>query len=83
MAGTWLAMLLNSQSYIFRENNIKILVDYVIWSRARMNHFCVFQVWNLGPSKVETAMIEIEIPHQLEGPNGEQIFMQVFEPQVS
>jgi hypothetical protein len=28
-------------------------------------------------------MIEIEIPHQLEGPNGEQIFMQVFEPQVS
>jgi hypothetical protein len=28
-------------------------------------------------------MIDIEIPHQLKGPNGEQIFMQVFEPQVS
>jgi hypothetical protein len=48
-----------------------------------LNDFYVLQAWNLGPSKVETAMIDIEIPHQLKGPNGEQIFMQVFEPQVS
>jgi len=46
-----------------------------------INH--TFEAWNLGPSKVETAMIDIEIPHQLKGPNGEQIFMQVFEPQLS
>jgi hypothetical protein len=59
-----------------------MLLEDVIRSRAIMNLFCVLQVWNLGPSKVETAMIEIEIPHQLEGPNGAQIFMQVFEPQV-
>jgi hypothetical protein len=45
--------------------------------------FYILQVWNLGPSKVETVMIEFEIPHQLSGPNGEQVFMQVFEPQVS
>jgi hypothetical protein len=43
----------------------------------------ILQVWNLGPSKVETVVIEFEIPHQLNGPNGERIFMQVFEPQVS
>jgi hypothetical protein len=48
-----------------------------------MNDLHVLQAWNLGPSKVETATIYIEIPHQLKGPNGEKIFMQVFEPQVS
>ena len=48
-----------------------------------LNDFCVLQAWNLGPSKVETVMISIEIPHHLKGPKGEQIFMQVFEPQVS
>ncbi|PNF29696.1 hypothetical protein B7P43_G13069, partial [Cryptotermes secundus] len=44
-----------------------------------LNHS--FEVWNLGPSKVETVMIEFEIPHQLKGPNGERIFMQVFQPE--
>jgi hypothetical protein len=48
-----------------------------------MNVSHILQAWNLGPSKVETAMIDIEIPHQVKGPNGKQIFMQVFEPQVS
>jgi hypothetical protein len=43
----------------------------------------ISQVWNLGPSKVEMVVIEFGIPHQLNGPDGERIFMQVFEPQVS
>ena len=78
MADTWLVKLYNSQSSICnciarRPNEVCPI----------LNDFYVLQAWNLGPSKVETAMINIEIPHQLKGPNGEQIFMQVFEPQVS
>jgi hypothetical protein len=83
MAGTWLVsyIFLNLTSF---EN---IVYDYIARRPNEvcpiLNEFYVLQAWNLGPSKVETAMIDIEIPHQLKGPNGEQIFMQVFEPQVS
>jgi len=47
-----------------------------------INRVSVLQVWNLGPSKVERVMIELEIPHQLDGPNGQKIFMHVYKPQV-
>jgi hypothetical protein len=55
----------------------------LIYLEGSVRTFYILQVWNLGPSKVETVMIEFEIPHQLNGPNGERIFMQVFEPEVS
>jgi hypothetical protein len=62
---------------------VMIYLECIIWPYILICNFYVLQVWNLGPSKVETVMIEFEIPHQLNGPNGERIFMQVFEPQVS
>jgi hypothetical protein len=41
------------------------------------------QVWNLGPSVVEAAEIEFQIPHQYVVPPGQEIFMRVLEHQVS
>jgi len=41
------------------------------------------QVWNLGPSIVEKAEIEIQIPHQYILPLGQEIFMRILEHQVS
>jgi hypothetical protein len=41
------------------------------------------QIWNLGPSTVERAEIEFQIPHQYVLPTGQKIFMRILEPQVS
>ncbi|XP_023711534.1 integrin alpha-9 isoform X2 [Cryptotermes secundus] len=41
-----------------------------------------FQVWNSGPSTVETAEIEFQIPHQYVLPPTQEIFMRVLEPQL-
>ncbi|KDR08411.1 Integrin alpha-PS3 [Zootermopsis nevadensis] len=67
---------LSSQDQIVYVAQNKSFRDDLILSHS-------FEVWNLGPSNVETVTIEFEIPHQLDGPNGETIFMQVFEPQLS
>jgi len=45
--------------------------------------FLCAQVWNLGPSTVETAEIEFQIPHQYVLPPVQEIFMRILEPQVS
>jgi hypothetical protein len=45
--------------------------------------FLCGQVWNLGPSTVETAEIEFQIPHQYVLPPLQEIFMRVLEHQVS
>jgi hypothetical protein len=45
--------------------------------------FLCDQVWNLGPSTVERAEIEIQIPHQYILPPVQEIFMRILEPQVS
>jgi hypothetical protein len=45
--------------------------------------FLCAQVWNLGPSTVERAEIEIQIPHQYVLPPVQEIFMRILEPQVS
>ena len=41
------------------------------------------KVWNLGPSTVERAEIEFQIPHQYVLPPVQEIFMRILEPQVS
>jgi len=45
--------------------------------------FLCAQVWNLGPSTVERAEIEFQIPHQYVLPPLQEIFMRILEPQVS
>jgi hypothetical protein len=40
-------------------------------------------MWNLGPSTVERAEIEFQIPHQYVLPPVQEIFMSILEPQVS
>jgi hypothetical protein len=45
--------------------------------------FLCAQMWNLGPSTVERAEIEFQIPHQYVLTTGQEIFLRILQPQVS
>jgi len=63
-------------------DDILIFLHFSFMKYTNWRLLCA-QVWNLGPSTVERAEIEFQIPHQYVLPPVQEIFMRILEPQVS